>query len=373
MFRKKPYTVSTGKELVTLRKRAMKDGGYSLLLDYQIDGVRTREFLKMYLVPEVTKIDEIQNQETLKAANLMKTRRIVEIQSGKAGIKKKNGKNMLLSKYLEQQYDRYMEAGKTKYAPNIDKLKNWINKYNSHITLKTIDRDYLIGFVKYMKDGGLAPGTIHMYYSNLNTMLNNAYRDDLIDENPFRKVALQDRPKKPESTREYLTFDEVQKLINTKCGNDQVKRAFLFACFTGLRLIDVENLQWSKIKRSGAGYQVEERQQKTGKIVYVPLSSNARRWLPKARTKKGQVFPGLPTRATLNEVIDNWVKRAKINKHITFHCSRHTYGTLLITYGADIYTVSSLMGHKDISTTQIYAKIIDKKKTDAVDMIPSLG
>jgi len=149
-----------------------------------------------------------------------------------------------------------------------------------------------------------------------------------------------------------------------------VKRAFLFSCFTGLRLSDIEALTWDRIRDSGKGMQVESTQIKTGKAVYVPLSSNALAQLPERG--RGRVF-NLPVRYTMGEILANWVKRAGITKHITYHCSRHTYATLLLTYGANLYTVSSLLGHTDISTTQIYARIVDENKRKTVDLIPDIG
>lgn len=325
----------------------------------------------MYLVPEKTKIDKLQNQETLKAAKAMKAKRTVQLQEGKAGIEKKR-KDMLLTAFIQKQMEEYEEKGKSAYSVTLGKINKWLKDYKHSTSLHTVDRDFLLGFCRHMKDSGLSEGTIHMYFANLNTVFNNAIRADLLDYNPISRISPQDKPGRPETEREYLTFKEVKRLMATECPDDSVKRAFLFACFTGLRLSDVEALTWDRIRKSGKGYQVEIRQIKTKKIAYIPLSENALSQLPHSKKKDGKVFP-LPSRFTIGVVLKDWVDDAKIKKHITFHCSRHTYATMLLSYGADLYTVSSLLGHTDISTTQIYAKVMDKNKRKATNLIPTIG
>lgn len=363
------YSTSEGKELVTLRKRKMKDGGYSLLLDYMIDGVRTRESLKLYLVPERNKIDKYQNQETMKVANALKAKRILQLQGVLTGVKHAQRRDMSLTDYLEQQQESYREQGKGSYALTLGKIRRWLLKYGHKATLRTLDKEFILGFCKFMKDGGLSDGTICMYFANLNTVLNNAIRGELADDNPIRRIEISKKPRKPDTQREYLTLDELKRLIGADCKNDNVKRAFLFACFTGLRLSDVESLNWEQIRKSGDGWQVEKRMIKTGRIIYAPLSANAISQLPDRR--EGKVFK-LPWRDAIGDCLQRWVKSAGINKHITFHSSRHTYATLLLTYGANIYTVSALLGHASVNTTQIYAKIVDENKRRTVNLIPDI-
>lgn len=358
------------KELVTLRRRATKGGGESLYLDYMIGGVRTREFLKMYLVPERNKVDKALNHETMKLAEAIKARRIVELQEGRAGFKKRPKRDMRLTDFIDEQVAHYTSQGKTSYAKTLEKIRNWLDDYGKKTTLLTVDKDYVLDFCRHLKDSGLSQGTVFMYFSNLNTIFNNAYRADLMIENPITRIDRSMRPKKPETEREYLTLDELKRLSSAPCKNEEVKRAFLFSCFTGLRISDVRALRWEKFRKTAKGYQIQATMIKTSGIVYVPLSANARSILGPMK-KEGPVF-SLPREQWVNEVVREWVKGAGINKHISFHCSRHTNATLLISYGADIYTVMSLLGHKDIATTQIYAKIIDDKKVKAVKKIPKL-
>lgn len=359
------------KELVTLRERPMKNGGASLLLDYVVDGVRRREFLRMYIVPERNAIDKIQNKETMKQALAVKAKRTLELQGNPYNLSvrpKRSG--ILLTDYIKQQEQVYAARGKGEHVQTLVKIRKQLTKFGRPMPLAMVDKDYLLAFLQFMRKD-LAESTIHAYFSNLGTVLNRAYREDLIQANPMAKIEPSMRPSKPDSPREYLTLDEVRALAATHCGNDEVKRAFLFACFTGIRLGDLEKLQWSMIvPTEKGGFQLQKRQQKTKAMVYVPLSDNALLWLPE-KTAEGTVF-SLPSRANMGIYLKKWLKDAGITKPVTFHCSRHTYATLLLSYGADIYTVMALMGHKDVATTQVYAKIVDEKKKKAVDMVPDL-
>lgn len=112
--------------------------------------------------------------------------------------------------------------------------------------------------------------------------------------------------------------------------------------------------------------------QKTQKPIYIPLGANAEKWLPKRGNEDDLVFPGIPPSPTAERMLAAWAKAAGLSKHVTFHVARHTHATLLLTYGADIYTVSAILGHKNVTTTQIYAKIVDQKRIDAINAIPDL-
>ncbi len=359
------------KELVTLRQKPMKNGGYSLYLDYVFNGVRYKDYLKMYISEGKTRVDKLRNQETMKVATALKAKKIIDLQKGEIGPKKVQ-KDVRLLDYIKTLEDDYRERGHKEYAYTLSKIRRWLGKFGRQTTVQTMTKSYMIDFMEFLRKGGLAEGTVFTYFANLMTVFNKAYKDEIIDDNPLRRIDTSLRPKRPESRREYLTLEEVQKLAATPCKDDRVKRAFLFACFCGLRLGDVEHLQWENIKpESGGGWQVEATQLKTKRTVVVPLSENAISQLPSPFGTSGSVWR-LPDRNDINDRIREWVKEAGINKHITFHCSRHTYATLLLTYGADLYTVSKLLGHTDVATTQIYAKVIDEKKRKAVDLIPSL-
>ena len=359
------------KELVTLRQRPLKNGGFSLSLDYMIDGVRTRENLKMYLLPGKTRQIQAMNADTMRAALAAKAKRILDLQNRRAGIPRKK-KDLLLLEFMEEQREEYMERNQPGYAEKLKFTADWVRRFNKNISLHTVDKDWVLAFCRYMRKGGLSEGTVFLYFSVLSVTFNAAYREDLMSENPIKKIDRSLKPKKPESVREYLTLEEIKQLIATPCSHESASQAFLFSCFTGLRLSDIETLDWSQIRKNGDGWQVQARMHKNRRLIYIPLAENALAQLPSPMKDKGRVWEDLLSRPKLRAAIDKWVRKAGINKHITFHSARHTYATLLLTYGANIYTVSALLGHASVNTTQIYAKIVDENKRRTVNLIPDI-
>lgn len=370
---KSKYTTKDDvKEVVSLRKKPLAKGGYSLFLDYSLNGERTKEYLKMYLVPERNRIDRIQNEETLKTANAVKAKRTIEIQNGECGFRKRAASGILLSDYFDERTDYYRKRGSVSFAEIVDDVKQKCMEFKGDKTkLSQVKKDYLLGFIEHLRGEGLGAGSVYTYFACLNAVLNAAVRQRLIPENEVKYIDRDQRPKKKEPDRPYLTLDEVKRLASTPCRKEVIKRAFLFACFCGLRISDIETLTWDQIKSTSDGrMQIAKQQKKTKSFVYIPVSGNAAHYL--GRRGKGLVFQGLPDRNNLGIYIKRWAKDAGIDKNISFHTSRHTSATLMLEFGVDLYTVSVILGHTNISTTQIYAKVIDRKRREAVDAIPDI-
>lgn len=366
--------------LVKLRRRTTKDGGASLYLEIAGNGNRTYEFLRLYLVPERTRIDRIRNAETLRTAEAAKAQRIIELQNTAHGFSnsRTRGKTGFVRYITEKAKEGGVSTNGTYYE-----LIYHLNAYSPQIAVQDINRQFLRGFIQYLRTvrnrqtgGGLAPNTVWTICNKLNVFLNKAVRDDLIQVNPYHALELSERPKKEPVPRSYLTADELRRLADTDSGERRtdVKRAFLFCCFCGLRYSDASALRWCDIRTLSDGtIQAEIRQKKTRQPLYLPLSRNARKWLPE-RGDEPDTAPvfRLPTLGMCSRTLAKWCRVAGISKRITYHCARHTAATLFLAYGADIYTVSKLLGHTDVRTTQIYAKVMDENKRKAVDAIPDI-
>lgn len=394
----RPKKQNRAKEPVTIRFKTLSKGNKSIYLDIYRNGVRSYEFLKMYLVPEKTDQDKTANLVTLDAANAIKAQRIRDIINGEAGIKGRKGKHLLLLDWMQQRQEKAdkaaKEAGKPisntaeTYKTTATHLRRYIaaNYQGRGITLEGIDKDFCTGFIEYLKGtkkagvtknglvvhkGGanLSENTCDLYYSTFVAAINDAYKKGIITTNPAAFVEESEKPRPLPIERDYLTAEELRRLAATECPNDQVKAAFLFSCFCGLRLGDIEALTWGEIHQEGENWKVETRMQKTQRIIYLPLSNEALKFLPERGEKGPQdlVF-SLPKRVTTEADIRTWVARSGIEKRITFHCARHTFATLLLTLGADLYTTSKLLGHSSVQTTQVYAAIIDEKKQETANL-----
>ena len=229
------------------------------------------------------------------------------------------------------------------------------------MTLAEINRDFYKKFVDHLLNK-LSVNSARLIAVLLKARLHDAYIDGMIANMPDLYGIV---PKKESTGIDFLTLDELRTMVATAAPED-IKNPFLFCCFTGLRFSDVKALRWENIENGV----IILRMKKTREIVRVPISENARRFLPEAQ-EKGLVFKIGPLN-TLTRGLKAWAKEAGIKKDLHFHMSRHTFGTLALENGADIYTVSKLLGHRNVETTQIYAKVLDEGRKKAVDAIPLL-
>ena len=372
---------SSYKEVVKIRTKKLANGNESIYLDIYSDGRRKYEYLKLYLLPG--RENKTKNKETMAFANAIKAKRIVEIQNGRFGFENNKKTNLTLMEWMEETRKMKVEKGKSNaYIKISNATINHLSRYlnGRKIKLSDVDKKFIKGFIAYLRKGKTNKGTlmtehsVYLYFETLLIALNVAVKMELIDKNPCLDIFPEDRPKQKSAVREYLTLDEVKTLIDTPCDDMRVKRMFLFSCFTGLRFVDIKNLKWKDIIKVDDGvYQIELVQQKTKQLAVIPLTENAMRWLPE-RADKGEednVFQ-VPVICIAYPHLHEWAKKAGINKNVTYHVGRHTYATLLLYYGADLYTVSKLLGHTNVKTTQIYAKVMDESKRKAVNLIPEI-
>ena len=366
------------KEPVRLREKELANGVRSLYLDIYVNGKRSYEFLKLYLIPETNPQAKVQNENTMRAANTIKLNRILEITNNKAGLKNTSIRAKMLLKDWMETFRQAQEQKGVKDQKLIHNTVHALTAYNINVAMRDVNRDYIIGLTNFLRNDYRSPRgkklkdySVINYLGCLRNALNMAVREDVIADNPIMKLSAQDKVKAPESQREFLTIEEVQQLEATDSPYPHIKQAFLFACYTGLRCSDVRSITWGKIVKDGEKYRLHTVMFKTKRPFYIPLSKKAMQWMPERgdKTDDDLIFENIPVQVNTKLYLQPWLDRAGIIKPITFHCSRHTFGTMMLTLGADIYTTSKLMGHTKVEVTQIYAKIINKKKDDAVSLI----
>ena len=385
------------KEPVRIRFKQLSNGNQSIYLEYYtgdvirkenyVGGKRKYEFLKLYLIPERTREDKAKNEVTLALAKAIQSKRIVEVQNDAHGFQNTNKSRVNLLDYLENIGKQSAEQGSRNYARTVLNTVRALKLFRGdYIAFRDVDKEFLSEFTDYLRQmpkaskygvlktgGRLSNNSVVSYYGTLRTAINRAYKEGIITVNPTKEFDFASKVRQEPSRREYLTIDELKTLINTECRHEIVKRAFLFSCLCGLRVSDIRKLRWCDLQRSGGRVRIEITMQKTKEPLYLPISDEALKWLPERGEANGSdfIFP-LTHEGTVNDTLQHWAKVAGITKHISFHVSRHTHATMMLTLGADLYTVSKLLGHKNIATTQIYAKIVDKKKEEAIGLIPNL-
>ena len=380
-----------------IRFKQLSNGNQSIYLDYYtgdvirkenyVGGKRKYEFLKLYLIPERTREDKAKNEVTLALAKAIQSKRIVEVQNDAHGFQNTNKSRVNLLDYLENIGKQSAEQGSRNYARTVLNTVRALKLFRGdYIAFRDVDKEFLSEFTDYLRQmpkaskygvlktgGRLSNNSVVSYYGTLRTAINRAYKEGIITVNPTKEFDFASKVRQEPSRREYLTIDELKTLINTECRHEIVKRAFLFSCLCGLRVSDIRKLRWCDLQRSGGRVRIEITMQKTKEPLYLPISDEALKWLPERgeANDSDYIFP-LTHEGTVNDTLQHWAKVAGITKHISFHVARHTHATMMLTLGADLYTVSKLLGHKNIATTQIYAKIVDKKKEEAIGLIPNL-
>ena len=373
------------KEPVKLCLRSRKDGHQVIYLEIYLEGKRTYERLPdLMLVPETDQKSIKKNDATLKKAEVICRKRNRQLK-----------KELPASKYVQIQeaeesqltlfnwIDKYREIQKSRGIRNlgiINRLRKLLGLFHDDLPLTDVDKHFCLDFINFLKNdyktkfgSPISSKSGFNIVGELSTALNAAIREGQIQSNPVSKLTPTEKFLPREQVREYLTIDELKLLIQTPCECEIVKNAFLFACNCGLRLSDVLALKWSDITIDNGVWRVVTRMIKTERLVYVPLPLQARRWMPPRPTevekRDDKVFLGLYT-SQIQKYLKPWAESAGITgKNVSFHVSRHTYATMLLTLGADLFTVSKLLGHTSVRHTQRYAKIINKTIDDSIELI----
>jgi len=357
---------------VTLRRKPISKGRLSLYLDFypaipdpKNQGKYTRrEFLNLYLHEKPA--DVFEKEENKNREHLAKQIRInrenevnkLEVYSDfereRLEIKKLGDRDFIdyFSKHLKD----------PTYKGTLSKLQSFAPK---GLKFADLSEKLCNEFKAFLLDPktSLAKNTAKIYFDRFKTILKTAYKEGYLLSDLNAKIQGLGFE---ETERQYLTREELDLLVQTPCSNEAFKRMALFSVLTGMRWSDIVKLQWKEVHNTSEGYSIHFRQKKTKGVEVLPITIQAYTLLGK--NENGNVFDTIP-KSTAIEILKRWINAAGLNKHITFHSFRHTFATLQLSEGTDIYNVSKLLGHRELSTTQIYAKVVDKSKREAVEKI----
>lgn len=372
---------------VTLRKKKISKGRESLYLDFypaiphpETGEPTRREFLGLYIFEKAkTPFDKDHNTETLKIAESIRQKRhnILNKPEVYTDFEKEQ---LRLKEQGEQCFVEYFrKLTKKRKAGNYD---NWISALNhleaftkGKVKFADLNEKFFEDFKEYLlttksnrsDKTTLSQNSAGSYFLKVKAALKQAYKDGILQTDLNTKI----KPiEATETRREYLTIEELNRLVKTPCNNDLLKRAALFSALTGLRFSDIEKMVWGEIEYiEGQGYFLNYTQKKTKGVEDLPISEQAYNLLGEPKEPTTKVFDGLKYSAYHNKHLFQWIGAAGITKDITFHCFRHTFATLQLYNGTTIYTVSKMLGHRNLKTTQIYGHIVDEAKREAADKI----
>lgn len=353
---------------VTLRQRKRENGRISLYLDINIKGKRTCTQLDTLEKPTNKQIKEL-NKMKIAQAKLVESKTLLEIQNGTYQNQSSTFGEMrvidYLNNYIEFELKNRSESTKRTYVVMKSHL---VSSGLQDERLQDIDMKFGKRFIEHMKKSNIKNTSINIYISKLKTILNFAVKEDILTKNRLKGLRLEDDSEEIS----FLTIEELKAMLGIIPDNDTC-RAFAFSCFTGLRFSDVKKLRWEDVSEFGGMVRLTFTQKKTKSKEYLDISDQAVKFMGERKNDSDFVFSGMIiSNSHITRKITKWANRAGINKRVHFHMARHTFGTMMLQFGTDLYTVSKLLGHKDISTTQIYAKVIDEKKRDAVKRIPNI-
>lgn len=380
---RKSNTISTA-EVHVMERPSELTGKVRFVLRYTINGKPKFETLKnLPYAPKGTQA----YKDAKSRANAIADERQTEIRNDMLGYNNRKNK-LFLKDWFEKCAERKRKEQRDDsdhhgWASQIRQVGEMVEQYRPGAKLGDVNKDFVRGFRyfltdeyvigRYVNHSGqhLAPSTAEKKLQTFSRVINMAVDEGLITNNPIRQLDSSEKIYVPENPIKFVEEEELKRLAETPIKDEKTRQVYLFMCFCALRISDVKSLRWGDIVKRRNHWYICKRQKKTQKLVEVPLPKPALELLPERgnKTDDDLVFEGYPTEQTMNKHLKKWGEDAGVKIKMTLHTGRHTFGTLAFTKGGDLYTTSKLMGHSDIRTTMIYAKVIDEKKEEAVDKL----
>lgn len=377
---------ATKKNNVTLREKELANGSISLYLDIYRDGERKYEFLKLYINPKTrTPIEREQNQKIRILAEEIRTKREIELNTSAFGIKDESNRKVDFIKYFQTYNDGYTKKDFRMMQGALQRFKDFLHteygtKYANGIKASQLDKDMMIRFVEYLQSRSVGEGASN-YYQHFKKVIKYAIEHDVMIKNPCLGVVC--KVDKQVLRKDVLSIDEMQKLLNTTYTNQnpEIRRAFTLSMYCGLRFCDVIELKYNNIDYSNRLLKFEQSKTKrhsSSSGVVIPLNDGLLSLIGtppqdnQGTTMKDAFIFHLPSQTMCLKALKRWTARAGIDKHITWHCARHSFAVNILNNGANIKTVASLLGHSGLKHTEKYTRAVDALKEAAINSLPEL-
>lgn len=386
-----------GERNVWLKGRKLKSGNVALVkvLPHTISkGRRSGEVVSTgaVLVPETSEALKRANEEKVRLWRMKIDKENIDREREGAGFEPEVKSKKSLLDFIREVGDEALEATGNKHSvyATMNSLAKHVESFaGSGTKFDDVSTEWVRRFIEYLKKDALninymrtekkekrqerhlSNNSQNRLIRNINFVLNKAVERKHLSRNPMEGISSKEKVKQEAGTREYLTDEEVQKLINTPFthGRFHIRESFLFACFTGLRFSDLKKLKMSDFYKDKNGTKIRIEMKKTSKPLGIYVPETALSFLPKVEDNNSPIFD-LPKNDYANESLRKWVKDAGIDgKLVTFHVARHTSATLLLSYGVPIAAIQRQLGHTKASTTEIYAELMDKSQYEAASVL----
>lgn len=381
-----------------LMGQTLSDGRDSLYLEYYLgfriveskNGTtykkadRKTERLSLYLwrAPR-TPIEREQNKETLKLAKKIRFEKGQQLLEQGEGYRIKKDRQINFLDYFQTYIDNYTKKDIRMVKIALDRFKDFLrdtpeyNKYQKNIKPDQISKDMILAFTEYLQSRSRGEGA-HAIYARYKKVINYAIEHDVMLKNPCNKITI--KYDGQILRKDVLSTEEIQLLASTHYDNENpdIRRAFLFCLMAGLRFCDVKDLTFANVDFANRMLKFEQNKTKghsSNSGVIIPLNDGLLRLIgepTESQNKDSLIFP-LPSYEMCLKALKRWVKRAGIDKHISWHCARHSFAVNILNNGANIKTVASLLGHSGLKHTEKYTRAIDKLKEDAINSLPELN
>ncbi|MCP9199009.1 site-specific integrase [Gramella sp. GC03-9] len=353
---------------VQLREKKLKNGK-SFYLDIYHNGSRSYKFLGIKVITKGPKKDSpIQRKEKIRIAEERAAQEQIRLISKGTTYTPEHLRDITFSDFAEHFINNYSKRDIRILEGSIKKFKEFTS--SSTLRMSDITPDLMEQFKEYLLScESLSGETPHNYFTRFKKVLRSAKIKGVIQELPTKDIVFKNPNKEENLRKEILDIDELRILANTRCGNDEVKKAYLFASFTGLGLAEIRVLKWKNIRKG----RLITKRNKTGSPINNHLSKSTLNILGEPGEKDKFVFNLQNISDTaVNKNLKNWVKRAEIDKKITFYCARHSFACLLLLNGANLKSVADAMGHSTTKTTLKYLNHVERLKDEAINNLPSL-
>lgn len=383
------------KENPKLQQNTLSDGRISLYLEYYLGRTqwideetgktkvkhdRKKESLNLYLIAKPrTPIERQTNKETLELAKEIRAEREQELKKDRTGKRLFKTKNTNFIDVFQIYIDGYTKKDIRMMQIALNRFKDFLKQeypiYSKNIKPEQLDKDMMLSFVEFLQSKSTGEGAKSIY-QRFKKFIKYAIEHDIMIKNPCAGVVC----KADDQTlkKDVLSFEEIERLISTtyENQNQEIRRAFIFCLYTGLRFCDVIGLRYNNIDYSNKLLIFEQAKTKghsTASGVVTPLNDGLLSLIGETSTDaKNDVIFNLPSHTMCLKGLRRWVKRAGIDKHITWHCARHSFAVNILNNGANIKTVASLLGHSGLKHTEKYTRAVDSLKQAAIDSLPEL-